>query len=603
MPLPALCVTVFVCKIMSEILKECFLQPISHNHPPIRINTEQTIVGRSPETLIQDQNCSRKQVCLKANLKDGYVLVKTLGLNSSVLSGKEMQRNVGYEAVEGDTIELLPGLYKYVLKFVYETATPNQLPDEQSSSEMKHNIKAEETQEEKKHKAQKDGSIGNSSGSGSSKRSRDGETAAVESTSKRSKVVLPETIIPVKQEPETKPKLTPKTPTTADTWQAVDGKLLHIYTSAGVMASEKIAAYDMDGTLIKTKSGNVFPKSIDDWQIAFSEVPNKLKTLHRNGFKLVIFTNQAGIGKGKVRIEDFRQKIESLVRKLGVPMQVFISTGPGVYRKPRIGMWQTLCDRQNDGIPIDVARSFYVGDAAGRPEQQKPFKRRKDHSCADRLLALNVGISFQTPEQHFQNKRETDQWTRPEFDPKEVCDAMDKAVNVPLLSPISARLTGDGQEVIVMVGFPGSGKSHFVRQQLAPKGYEIVNRDTLGSWQRCVVHMETCLRQGKSVVIDNLNPDVESRKRYLLVAARMKVPVRCFVMDVGYKHARHNNEFRELTDNTHSTISEMVFNSYKSKYKEPTMVEGFTEIVRVKFVPKFTSKSHEQLYRMYLLEK
>uniref|UniRef100_A0A182MXB4 PNK FHA domain-containing protein n=1 Tax=Anopheles dirus TaxID=7168 RepID=A0A182MXB4_9DIPT len=576
---------------MSEILKECFLQPVTNTHPPIRINTEQTIIGRSPETQIQDANCSRKQVCLKANLKDGYVLVKTLGLNPSVLSGKEMHRNVGYEAVEGDTIELLPGMYKYVFKFVYEPAPPDQLPSEQSSSKAKQESKADDSLGERKHKTHKESS--------SSKRSRDGEMTAVESTSKRSKVALPESPAPVKQ--ETKP--TPKPPTKEDAWESVDGKLLHIYTSAGVIASEKIAAYDMDGTLIKTKSGNVFPKSIDDWQIAFPEVPGKLKSLHRNGFKLVIFTNQAGIGKGKVRIEDFRQKIESLVRKLGVPMQVFISTGPGMYRKPRTGMWQTLCDRRNDGVPIDRARSFYVGDAAGRPELKKPVKRKKDHSCADRLLALNVGISFHTPEQHFQNQPETDHWTRPEFDPKEICDAAEGAANVSLLSPAGSRLTGTAQEVIVMVGFPGSGKSHFVRQQLAPKGYEIVNRDTLGSWQRCVVQMETSLRQGKCVVIDNLNPDVESRKRYLLVAARLKVPVRCFVMDVGYKHARHNNEFRELTDRTHTTISEMVFNSYKSKYKEPTVAEGFTEIVRVKFVPKFAAKSHEELYRMYLLEK
>lgn len=62
----------------------------------------------------------------------------------------------------------------------------------------------------------------------------------------------------------------------------------------------------MDGTLIKTKSGRVFPKTIDDWQIAYSEVPGMLKSLHEDGYKIVIFTNQGGISKGRMTTKEFK---------------------------------------------------------------------------------------------------------------------------------------------------------------------------------------------------------------------------------------------------------------------------------------------------------
>lgn len=92
-----------------------------------------------------------------------------------------------------------------------------------------------------------------------------------------------------------------------------------------------------------------------------------------------------------------------------------------------------------------------------------------------------------------------------------------------------------------MVGYPGSGKSHFVRQHLVPAGYVHVNRDTLGSWQKCVSAMESALANGKSVVIDNTNPDRESRKRFIDKAS---VPCRCFLMTTSIEHVRHNNRVR-----------------------------------------------------------
>ena len=45
-----------------------------------------------------------------------------------------------------------------------------------------------------------------------------------------------------------------------------------------------------------------------------------------------------------------------------------------------------------------------------------------------------------------------------------------------------------------------------------------------------------------------------------------------------------------------------VFYLPRSKYKEPVLDEGFTEMVRVNFRYDFTSPDTEALYKMYLLE-
>jgi len=42
------------------------------------------------------------------------------------------------------------------------------------------------------------------------------------------------------------------------------------------------------------------------------------------------------------------------------------STGGDYYRKPCGGMWYLFAAKLNGGVPIDLAASLYVGDAAGR---------------------------------------------------------------------------------------------------------------------------------------------------------------------------------------------------------------------------------------------
>lgn len=495
---------------------------------------------------------------------DTVLYLNRLGTNPSLLNGEVMNFFIVYEANQGDRIEPVKDLdLSYTVAFEGQPIK-NYVSDctgskIDSSTKRKSSTELEEKENKKARNSQEPNS---------SKDKRLSQT----------------------QEDVT--------PCSEDKWEELDGGKLYVFTSKGLIASNKIAGYDVDGTIIKTKSGNVFPKTIDDWQIAFNEVPGKLKSLHKDGHKIVFFTNQAGISKGKLTIADFRKKIERIIAKINVPIQVFVSTGKGKYRKPILGMWETLELKGNQNLSIDKSTSFYCGDAAGRPERKAPNKRKKDFSCSDRLFALNIGVPFYTPEQHFQNSKSENDWTRPGFDPTKY-NLDDK---MPLTIPTNAKLESNQKEVIIMVGSPASGKSSFAKTYFSK--YIYINRDTLGTWQKCVAALEKALvQENKSAVIDNTNPDVESRKRYIEVAKKHSIPCRCFVMNTTEAQAKHNNVFRELTDPFHSVIKDLIFSGYKSKYVEPTMKEGYKEIVKVNCLPKFDDPDKEKLYKLYLVEK
>ena len=117
-------------------------------------------------------------------------------------------------------------------------------------------------------------------------------------------------------------------------WKSFYNELVHELNAGGAQHSTKIAAFDMDGTLITTKSGRVFPIDKNDWRLLYeNRTREKLEALYTQGYKIVIITNQAGIATGKLKLEDFQSKVQNIVTKLNrgktenltLPIQLFCS--------------------------------------------------------------------------------------------------------------------------------------------------------------------------------------------------------------------------------------------------------------------------------------
>lgn len=366
-------------------------------------------------------------------------------------------------------------------------------------------------------------------------------------------------------------------------WKIVNETLL-VCDGREVKGKTKIAAFDLDSTLIAVKSGNKFPQNRGDWKFWHSTVPSKLQELVAQQFKIVVFTNQGGIEKGKQNAEDLKNKFLDLCLVLGFPLQCFMATATDRHRKPNPTMFNLMCEQYNDQVDVDIENSIYVGDAAGRNKNWKKAAK-KDFSCDDRKFAFNTGLKFLTPEEFFLSEKPTSNWSWSGIDPTNFL------THPPLVQPMMSAET----ELIVFVGFPATGKTTFYRKYFEPKQYVWINRDTLKTKQKCIKAAKQALLAGKSVVIDNTNPDLASRQEYLMLAKDLKIKARCFHFDIPLELATHLNMYRETINGT-KRVPTIGFNLYKGKFVEPKPEEGFVSIQKIQWAPQFENEFQRKVF-------
>jgi DNA 3'-phosphatase len=280
---------------------------------------------------------------------------------------------------------------------------------------------------------------------------------------------------------------------------------------------------------------------------------HRYRKVHAKGYRTVLFSNQKNLVERSMDIA-FKEKLTAIARKSSVPFQILAALKDDIYRKPETGFITYFTDTLGHGIDREV--SFYVGDAAGRPAAKG---RAKDFSDSDLMFARNAGLRFYVPEEFFfADESSLTEWKN-EIHGAQAFDPSLIPRDLPLFMPTSSPLVLETQELIVFVGMPGSGKSTFAKKYLEPHGYVIVNQDTLKSRKACCRMAEQLLLEGKSVVIDNTNPDAATRKLYIDLCmssvsdgidnadGKKSISARCFYFQTSEELARHCNVFREQT--------------------------------------------------------
>lgn len=107
--------------------------------------------------------------------------------------------------------------------------------------------------------------------------------------------------------------------------------LLHTPKDARHTRGVKAAAFDMSDTLIAPASGGVFAKDdAADWQWVQPRVRGHVQHVYAQGFLVVLFSNEMGIGKGPIWRAARAEAVMSMIVQLSsapcVPLCACVAT-------------------------------------------------------------------------------------------------------------------------------------------------------------------------------------------------------------------------------------------------------------------------------------
>jgi len=301
----------------------------------------------------------------------------------------------------------------------------------------------------------------------------------------------------------------------------------HIIKIGKFRLRAKMAMFDYDWTLVKPLSNGTFSKSLDDWRWITEKVPEILQNYYNNGYCIIIISNQTRNTEMKL------QQIINVLSTLKIPS--LISVGyEDIDKKPN----RTMFDLIKKDKKIDMNKSFYVGDALGR---------QGDWSDSDRKFAENIDIkTIYSPDDLFSIKN----------DEKIIIKQFDK------------------QEIIVLVGYPGSGKTT-IANTFDNKRYMTINGDIFKNSKKMIKESEKYIKNNYSIIFDATNPSIEKRKEYIDFANSKNIPIRCINVETDITTSMFRNNKRE------KVIPKITYYVFRKKYVKPTIEEGFYNVIDI----------------------
>ena len=99
-------------------------------------------------------------------------------------------------------------------------------------------------------------------------------------------------------------------------------------------------------------------------------------------------------------------------------------------------------------------------------------------------------------------------------------------------------------------------------------------------------------RSLRLIATDNTNGDLETRAVWIRLSQNFGLPIRCVFFSAPPKLCEHNNTVRALAGDAfnpenRSILPHLAFSSYASRFKKPSMTEGFDDIITLDFQVRY----------------
>jgi bifunctional polynucleotide phosphatase/kinase len=269
---------------------------------------------------------------------------------------------------------------------------------------------------------------------------------------------------------------------------------------------KKVLIFDLDYTLIKTKTGKKFPQDKNDWEFLYENISDKLNNLSETLIGIV--SNQKGL-KTDLQKNDWIYKINQINKIIKFDF-VFASIIDDKYRKPLPDSFYYIKKNFNSKYNniewenlINNKKIYYIGDA---------FGRKKDFSDTDIKYALNNNFKFKTPELFFKKNlvKEIGSINYPNI------NYFTKYKESKFYEELDNLIKLHKKIFIITIGFPASGKT-FLRNELIKKysKFTYFNNDDIHKKVKYNVLISKLSTEYDFIIDDNTNINKNDREKKL----------------------------------------------------------------------------------------
>ncbi len=366
--------------------------------------------------------------------------------------------------------------------------------------------------------------------------------------------------------------------------------------------------FDIDGTLMGTKSGKTFPRDEDDFEVIWrpvipKNVPSSSSSSSSSGQRAsvitYIHTNQSG-----ALSEICGKKVKAAVSLVSAVDKI-VAREDDEDRKPvPFGLISLIYgddgkyDKATDERRKDVI--IFVGDAAGRDG---------DHSDTDLKVALNLrrlgyNAHFTTPEEYgsidFTDRKKmlsslkaikkASTWTVTYPDLMAPQESVDDG-NAVKIFDAAADVPGDviSLSLILMCGIQGSGKSTIV-SALKDAGWTILPYKAKDKTLRDAKRL---IGSGKRVVVDGTFPTHDTRALFTTIVKEGAALIIHVTTPPDLAH--HNRKYREIIHGAEK-IPTVAVRRFNAAFEKPSKSLDGCRVIRRR---AFVNDAEDVAYQLY----